>query len=329
MLVWGAVLARETGLTPESLTPALPGGSDDAAGAPAAPPAPAAEGVEFGIALPTEELGSAGALAEVAGRPPQRVSYLQSWARDSDFDAALADQLREQDMQPFIAWQPGDPDGPETDQPEFALATIIDGEHDDYIRRWAEQIRDWGHPLWIRFAYEMNEDIHPWSVRVNGNSPDQYARAYQHVVDIFRDAGATNVAWNWSVAVQPEDPVPLDELYPGDDYVDELGVDGYNAGSELDWGGWRTFGEVFGPTLEELRGVSDKPIHISEVASSEEGGSKAEWITDFFAQLGDSPDIKGFTWFNFDKASSGEADWQIQTSPEAEQAFREGLATLE
>ena len=46
---------------------------------------------------------------------------------------------------------------------------IIGGAHDDYIRAWAEGVRDLGYPLAIRFAHEMNGDWYPWSEQANGN----------------------------------------------------------------------------------------------------------------------------------------------------------------
>ncbi len=104
-----------------------------------------------------------------------------------------------------------------------------------------------------------------------------------------------------------------------------MGVDGYNGGSALPWGGWQSFSSIFGDTLAQLAAITTtKPVMVAETASVESGGSKATWITDFFAQLAHHPQIEAFVWLNHDK----EADWRIRSSNAAREAFRAGVATL-
>ena len=135
--------------------------------------------------------------------------------------------------------------------------------------------------------------------------------------------GATNVKWVWSPNVSYSGTVPLEQLYPGEGYVDWVGLDGYNGGTALPWGGWLTFTQVFGSSLTELASVAPtKPVMIGETASTEQGGSKPSWITDFFAQLALRPQIQGFVWFNHEK----ETDWRIQSSATSTEAFASGVA---
>ena len=61
---------------------------------------------------------------------------------------------------------------------------------------------------------------------------------------------------------------------------------------------------------------------ISEVASTEVGGSKAGWVRGFFASLARRPEIAGFVWFHHDK----ETDWRITSSAPARSAFAAGVA---
>ena len=70
---------------------------------------------------------------------------------------------------------------------------------------------------------------------------------------------------------------------------------------------------------DELKQLSQKPILIAEMASAEEGGSKAEWITSgYLAELPTAfPDVRGVVWFNIVK----ETDWRIDSSPESLRAF--------
>ena len=74
---------------------------------------------------------------------------------------------------------------------------MIAGTYDAYIREFAEGARDWGHPFFLRFNWEMNGDWFPWAERVNGNQPGEYVAAWRHVHDIFTAVGATNATWVW------------------------------------------------------------------------------------------------------------------------------------
>ena len=126
--------------------------------------------------------------------------------------------------------------------------------------------------------------------------------AWRHVHDLFAQAGVTNVTWVWSPKVSDR---PLGGLYPGDAYVDWVGVDGYNWGTTASWSSWQTPSQVFGTTLANLRRVSSRPIVVSETASTEVGGNKAQWIQQFYSMLGANPDIRAFVWFNFNKETDG------------------------
>lgn len=101
--------------------------------------------------------------------------------------------------------------------------------------------------------------------------------------DLFAAAGARNVRWVWSPATTGR----VAEAYPGDAYVDIVGVDGYNGGSDVvEMGGWRSPQQLFGPTLAAVRGVvAGKPVWVNETGSSERGGDKARWVTSLFDYL--------------------------------------------
>ena len=75
--------------------------------------------------------------------------------------------------------------------------TMIDGRYDSYIREFATKAKEWGHPFFLRFDWEMNGFWFPWSEGVNGNTPGQFVAAWRHVHDIFTAVGATNATWVW------------------------------------------------------------------------------------------------------------------------------------
>ena len=99
--------------------------------------------------------------------------------------------------------------------------------------------------------------------------------------------------------------------------MDWVALDGYNGGTALPWGGWRSPQDVFGASVAELRGVSRRPLAITEVACAEQGGDKAAWIRALF-DLASTHDVRALVWFDHDK----ETDWRLASSPAAAEAVR-------
>jgi len=201
-----------------------------------------------------------------------------------------------------------------------SLDEIVSGRADALIRARARAVRAFRAPLFLRFAAEMNGDWLPWSGVANGRDPDEYVLAWRRVHSIFGEEGASNAIWVWCVnsADVPREPWnSFTRYYPGDAYVDWVGVDGYNWGTTREWSSWQSFASIFDPLYRGFAGR--KPIMISEVSSAEEGGSKAAWIASAARTLKTRfPAVRAVVWFNIDK----EADWRIDSSASALRAFR-------
>jgi glycosyl hydrolase family 26 len=261
------------------------------------------------------------------------IEFGQDWS--DHFHPYLLDRIRRHGSIPMITWEPWSyrrygrgPGGAAVDEPAFTLRTIIKGKHDAFIRTWAGDARRWRHLLIIRFAPEMNGDWNSWSESVNHNAPGEYVRAWRHVRDVFTKVGATNVVWVWSPNIVfkssgVSSATALPHFYPGDRYVDIVGVDGYNWGRLHPWSAWRAYKRIFGETLGAIRAMTKKPLMISETGSTEVGGDKAAWIRDFFANLRGTRDVVAFVWFNHRK----ETDWRIESSPASLAAFRGGISS--
>ncbi len=148
---------------------------------------------------------------------------------------------------------------------------MIEGHHDAYIREFAEAAKAWGHPFFLRFNWEMNGNWFRWSEGVNGNQAGEYVAAWRHVHDIFTQVGATNATWVWCPNVDPESKLhDLASLYPGDEYVDWTGLDGYNWGTNpARPDRWRSFDDLFKSTYDRITETiaPGKPLIISEVGS--------------------------------------------------------------
>ena len=258
--------------------------------------------------------------ARTAGAPVSMYEWYQSWEGGVPFDAARADAARARGALPVLTWEPWAPEaGPH--QPAYSLARIVEGAYDDYIVAFAGQVRGWGGQLGVRFLHELNAAHYPWGAGVNGNTAEEAVAAWQHVRRVFAAEGVENAVWIWCVNVHAEGTTAFADLYPGDDAVDWVALDGYNGGTALPWGGWRTPREVFGASLHELRALSERPLFLTEVGSAEQGGSKATWIRQLFDLVAEEG-IRGLIWFQYDK----EADWRVQSTPAAAAAFRQEAA---
>jgi hypothetical protein len=286
---------------------------------------PSTTSIHYGVHVPGW-LDNLDALTTFENDAHQKVSivmWYQGWGLidgTQNFQTAWMNNVRNHGSIPMVSWEPwlytaG------TNQPQFQLSKIISGTFDSYIQRWADDSKAWGHPYFLRFAAEMNGNWFSWSEQVNGNQPGEYVRAWRHVHDIFTSRGVTNVTWVWSPNIEYTGSIPLSELYPGDDYVDWLGMDGYNWGTVLhpDVTGWKTFSEVFTQTYTTITSLSTKPLMVAETASTEHGGNKAAWITDAYStQIPSNFErIKAIIWFNENK----ETDWRIGSSTAAQNAF--------
>lgn len=265
------------------------------------------------------------ALEARLGRSLDILHWYAGWAHAPHPNLDLIRDVTQRGALPLITWEPWDyRDGAE--QPAYALANIARGDFDAYVDRWADDLASLGTPVYLRFAHEMDGDAYPWSVSRNGNTADAYVAAWRRVVTRVRErASNVRLVWCPNVTWVGSPRVPYAEVFPGVEYVDVLGLDGYNGGRDVDWGGWQSFSAIVDTSLAALAALSPQDVWLCEVGSAEAGGSKADWIAEMWAGLRERPRITGLVWFN----EAREADWRIESSRGAQQAMRDGLTALD
>jgi hypothetical protein len=243
----------------------------------------------------------------------------------SDFTAAPPisglTTVRGAGADPIVTWEPWRYLGGQSyDWSAFSMASIIAGAHDNYLYRWADELAAWGSPVYLRFAHEPNGTWYPWSP-AGGTSPQTYVEAWRHVRNIFSSKNVQNVKWIWAPNVV-DGGAPLSDWYPGDEFVDVVGIDGYNWGTSMAGGTWVAPDDLFGPSFEQIREFApEKPILVTEVGSAEQGGSKSEWIGDLVGFLDHATSVTGFVWFDYNK----ETDWRLGSSPQSAAAMTKAL----
>lgn len=214
---------------------------------------------------------------------------------------------------------------------------ILSGSCDAYIRQFAIDLSARPERFLIRFANEMNVDASAWWPGHFGLGPDVYISAYRHVYNVFMDtqraAGHVNAEWVWAPNYFSSPAVSwnlLHNYYPGDQYVDWIGLSGYN------WHPWlnepyrtfsQTFGEVDGSNvyyssflpgvLYDLACHYAKPQLIAEygtVTDQTNLNLKTGWITDAVNRLPNYPFLRGAFWYNDILDSTG-IDFRITNTP--------------
>jgi Glycosyl hydrolase family 26 len=242
------------------------------------------------------------------------------------FPGVPMENIRRHGSIPFFSWSSSSTDKEEVRQPGFRLARIADGTYDAFIESFAENAREWGHPFFLRFNWEMNGFWFPWGEDVNGNRPGQFVAAWRHVHDIFARMGATNATWVWCPNIGLARRLQhLGPLYPGDAYVDWTCLDGFNWGPTSNSPGWMSFNKIFRSSYERvLKLAPHKPMVIGETASEEIGGSKAAWIRNALGIIPTQyPKVRALVWF--DEKTQGR-NWPVNSSKSSRASFRKAIS---
>jgi hypothetical protein len=326
----------------DTATPTVPATPTPAPAAPVtpAPATPAGSSVYWGAWIGSQLTGTDAPwdpraitdFAQLAGKSPSIVEFSSPFAECSSscspdaFDPNPFNLVHEAGAIPLFSWG-SQADQTNDNQSPYGLSAIINGSLDSYITTWATAARNWGHPFFLRFDWEMNGNWFPWSPGVDGNTSAEYVEAWQHIHNIFTAVGATNVAWVWCPNIDPYNKfTSLASLYPGDAYVNWTCMDVYNQDNP-----WTSFQDLAQPTYNEItqQVAPSKPMIIAETSSTESGGSKAQWIDDLFTALPtDFPRIDGLVWMEQYVSGDGSpSDWPIETSSSATAAFAAGIAS--
>jgi len=250
--------------------------------------------------------GSTGQLTEFAreaGFTPRIASYYTSDFAQP-FAAQFAREMAAQGTQVLLQWQPRG----------TTNAAIASGQEDAVIRAAAQAVATVNATVIISYGQEMNGSWYPWG-NAAPNTPADYIAAYRRVWAVFQEMKTYNVTWLWDPNVSYTGSSPLKSWYPGDQYVDWAGLDGYFSSPSV------TFDGLFGPSIAELRSFTAKPLVIGESGVTGEAGRQQ--IQELFAGAALAGAV---AIVYFDEAQSGDPmhqDWRLENNPGAMQKFRE------
>ena len=250
------------------------------------------------------DYGQVASFARTANRQPNLVGYYSGWTQP--FDMASARMLQAHGAVPFV----------QIDPTATSIKGIASGTYDDYLRSYADSVRNFRHAVVIGFGHEMNASWYPWGYkRVPAAT---FVGAWRHIVTLFREEGAQNVTWLWTLQAVEPGTGPIASWWPGAQYVTWVGIDGfYYRPSD-------TFTNVFGKTITQVRTFTSKPVLLSECAVGPAAG-QFDKIQDLFRGMAKYKTL-GLVWF--DKTQHGSIfhqDWRLADSVQAPPSFRLGV----
>jgi len=178
---------------------------------------------------------------------------------------------------------------------------ILDGSQDADLKFFAQGAARYSGQIILALNEEVNGNSNIWSGTVLGNTPAKAIAAFQHEESIIKPI-APNIRFAYSVShrsVPDSAANSLTSYYPGDNFVDVVGVSGSNLGTE-------TWDQVFGGSLETLSQYH-KPLWILSEATVQ---NKAQFVEETFAGA-KKYHIAGFLYFN---QKGGDGDWLLDTA---------------
>jgi hypothetical protein len=200
-----------------------------------------------------------------------------------------------------------------------AYDQINNGSQDAHIVASAKRVAKYGKPVLLRWGWEMNGDWFAWTGAQNRQDTAGYVAAWRRIHQIFADQGVTNVSWvwvaNWNNHPDASWNTPA-KYYPGDEYVDWVGVDGFNTTGE-------SVDSLFGQVYDEFAGR--KPFMIAETGALEgQGRGKAVWISELEKWIKGHRAVGALVWFDTDTNTDAGVfqNWRVDSSPEALEAYQ-------
>lgn len=260
---------------------------------------------------------------------PQAVLFYLQWPKVSSQNLP-AKEIRQSLLSiwksgaiPCITWEPMYYD--EGKRITIASKDILDGKYDTYLDMFAVEMKSLQNPVVVRFAHEMNLQEYHWGSpsqeEYGPKSKENYIAMYRYVYDRLKKQNATNILWAFCPNA---DSVPYSndassswnlasDYYPGDAYVDILGMDGYDWGpsDNLAQGNIAppqlSFEQIFSNLFHQLKNLApNKPIMVFETASAHTGKKRNSWIKDAL-NTAKKWNISSIIWFQAKK----EKNWQL------------------
>lgn len=222
------------------------------------------------------------------------IPFSQHWFKGLEYPKKSIDTIYKMGAIPYVRFLPRSTLKEHQKEITYSLDNINNGKFDIQLKAWAKEAKADNIPIIMDFALEMNGDWFGWSGLLNGgeasDAPKKYRKAYRHIIDLFRKEGANNITWFFHPTIRTE---PNEEwnkpknYYPGDDYIDWIGISIYGAFHPAE-NYWDSFDEILEENYKDILEISTKkPFAILELGVTDHHplGEKPKWLKDAFKTI--------------------------------------------
>lgn len=282
------------------------------------------------------------------GKPIAWGYFSNNWFHGIKFPADAVHTIANDGVIPFIRMMPrSNWRGYGTD-PNYSMQRLLDGTYDRDLRQWCDDARDSNVPLMVEFGTEVNGNWFPWNGKWNGadetdgygnpklaDGPERFRDAYRHIVDLCNDERANNITWVFHVDVEPSpnaDWNSMDAYYPGDEYVDWLGISVY--GPQKPGEQWRDFEPIMDRGYAKLAKVAaKKPIALLEFGAVQENDNerKADWIRNALKSIasGRYPRLAAISYWDsrWKNGDGSVSDMRVDSSTTTQRTYRRAISS--
>lgn len=215
---------------------------------------------------------------------------------------------------------------------ENSLLEMLDGKYDSIIDKLIDEIKTVEKPVLFRLNNEMNGDWCEYNALHYQKDTSLYRSLWKYMYDKFQEKGVENAIWVWNPNGGDFPGYKWNHFlnyFPGEEYVDIIGVTGYNTGNYYKGEVWREFDEIYdGIMLENKKYFTGYPYIITEFGSSVFGGNKQEWLDKMFKTL-KNYDIKIAIWWNsidYDHNGNPARIYKFDNDLRTLHLFKQGIA---
>lgn len=299
--------------------------------------------IDFGDSEDDVTLDRIEGFEQAVGKHQAIIASSSYWGQQS-FPTRNLEIITRHNGIPLVYWSPWDKPYEQDRGPDrFSLTAILEGKWDAYIDKWADQAKSFGRPFFVAWGLEMNGTWFPWSGYFYGTDkevskdvfagPELFKKTYRYVVDRVRARGVKNILWvfhanNYSYPL--DDWNTMKQYYPGDDYVDWLGISAY--GKQFNRDPWVSAEDCFIYAYNDLCELNPtKPVMFAEWGIGEfpQAGDKGKWIRDAFQVMKTRlPRLKAAVFWNerWENEDGSFSNLRATSSPGAVEAYKKGVS---
>jgi hypothetical protein len=172
---------------------------------------------------------------------------------------------------------------------------ILEGKYDDYLEHLAQSFNEYDYPILFRLNNEMNGEWVWYSSHKVGKDTDLFIDCWRYIYNKFKEYEVDNLIWVWNPNEKSFPNFAYNHYlnyYPGNEYVDVVGLTAYNTGNYYNGEVWRSFSQAYDHFYYDYVKHFNHPMMITEFSGASAGGNKAAWFDDMFNKISNYNRIK-------------------------------------